>query len=215
MNTPFSQISSSHPIRPVARQPPALLPFSLSLVASLLLAVSPAWAAATPNLKTDNSPLPADARPALTFKPIVRKVTPSVVNIYSAKTVRQMPACAPFFEDPFLRRFFGMPFEDVPRERREQSLGSGVIVSEDGYILTNNHVVDGADEIKVALAVDKTTYDAKVIGTDPQTDIAVVKIEGKNLPAITLTDSDQLEVGDIVLAIGNPFGVGRRSPWAS
>jgi len=153
--------------------------------------------------------LPADARPSLSFKPIVKKVAPSVVNIYSAKTVRQAPAFAPFFDDPFFRQFFGVPFENIPRERREQSLGSGVIVTEDGYILTNNHVVDGADEIKVALADNKTTYDAKVIGTDPQTDIAVIKIEGKNLPAITITDSDQLEVGDIVLAIGNPFGVGQ------
>jgi serine protease Do len=189
-------------------RPDAVL-LSLSLVASLLLAAAPAWAAGAPKLKTDNSPLPADARPALTFKPIVKKVTPSVVNIYSAKTVRQSPAFAPFFDDPFFRQFFGVPFENIPRERREQSLGSGVIVTEDGYILTNNHVVDGADEIKVALADDKSVYDAKVIGTDPQTDIAVLKIEGKNLPAITITDSDQLEVGDVVLAIGNPFGVGQ------
>jgi serine protease Do len=206
--------SRSPSVRPFARHPHASRPhawllLSLSLVASLLLAASPAGAAATPKLKTDNSALPADARPALTFKPIVKKVTPSVVNIYSAKTVRQAPAFAPFFDDPFFRHFFGVPFENVPRERREQSLGSGVIVTEDGYILTNNHVVDGADEIKVALADDKTTYDAKVIGSDPQTDIAVIKIEGKNLPAITITDSDQLEVGDIVLAIGNPFGVGQ------
>jgi serine protease Do len=194
-----------HPFTPHS----ALLRLSLSLVTAFLLAAAPAWAAAAPKLKTDNSPLPADARPAWTFKPIVKKVTPSVVNIYSAKTVRQTPAFAPFFDDPFFRQFFGVPFENVPRERREQSLGSGVIVTEDGYILTNNHVVDGADEIKVALADDKSVYDAKVIGTDPQTDIAVLKIEGKNLPAITITDSDQLEVGDIVLAIGNPFGVGQ------
>jgi len=209
MNTPFSPRSRSQSVRPLARQRHATLPFSLSLFASLLLATSPAWAAAAPRLKTDNSLLPADARPALTFKPIVKKVTPSVVNIYSAKTVRQTPAFAPFFDDPFFRQFFGVPFENIPSERRERSLGSGVIVTEDGYILTNNHVVDGADEIKVALADNKTAYDAKVIGTDPQTDIAVIKIEGKNLPAITITDSDQLEVGDIVLAIGNPFGVGQ------
>ncbi|HEY9173833.1 MAG TPA: Do family serine endopeptidase, partial [Verrucomicrobiae bacterium] len=202
-------VASTPLARSFARQRSAFLRLSLSLTAVLWLAAAPAWAAATPKLKTDNSPLPADARPALTFKPIVKKVTPSVVNIYSAKTVRQTPAFAPFFDDPFFRQFFGVPFENVPRERREQSLGSGVIATEDGYILTNNHVVDGADEIKVALADDKSVYDAKVIGTDPQTDIAVLKIEGKNLPAITITDSDQLEVGDIVLAIGNPFGVGQ------
>ncbi len=207
MKTDFA--TSAPFTRQFARQRPALLRLSFSLVTAFLLAASPVWAAATPKLKTDNSPLPADARPALTFKPIVKKVTPSVVNIYSAKTVRQKPAFAPFFDDPFFRQFFGVPFENIPRERREQSLGSGVIVTEDGYILTNNHVVDGADEIKVALDDDKNVYDAKVIGTDPQTDIAVLKIEGQNLPAITITDSDQLEVGDIVLAIGNPFGVGQ------
>src|SRR2546425_736164 len=117
---------------------------------------------------------------------------------------------SPLFDDPFFRQFFGPSgHENVPRERREQALGSGVIISEDGYILTNNHVVDGADEIKVVLADDKKEFDAKVIGTDPQTDIAVIKVEGKNLHAITITDSDKLEVGDVVLAIGNPFGVGQ------
>jgi serine protease Do len=175
----------------------------------LLISLISACGVEVPKLKIDNSPLPADGRSALTFNPIVKKVSRSVVNIYSAKTVRQTPAFAPLFDDPFFRQFFGVPFENVPRERREQSLGSGVIVTEDGYILTNNHVVDGADEIKVALADDKTVYDAKVIGTDPQTDVAVIKIEGKLFPAITVTDSDQLEVGDIVLAIGNPFGVGQ------
>jgi serine protease Do len=165
--------------------------------------------AATPSIKFDDSPLPADARPVISFKAIVKKVAPSVVNIYTAKTVKQEPAFAPFFDDPLFRQFFGVPFESIPRERRERSLGSGVIVTEDGYILTNNHVVEGADEIKVALADDKTEYDAKLVGTDPQTDLAVIKIEGKRFPAITLTDSDKLEVGDIVLAIGNPFGVGQ------
>src|SRR2546425_331817 len=117
---------------------------------------------------------------------------------------------SPLFDDPFFRQFFGPSgHENVPRERREQALGSGVIISEDGYILTNNHVVDGADEIKVVLADDKKEFDTKVIGTDPQTDIAVIKVEGKSLPAITITDSDKLEVGDVVLAIGNPFGVGQ------
>ena len=175
------------------------------------LSLTPRLFAATPKLKTDNAPLSADARPLFTFGPVIKKVSPSVVNIYTAKTVKESFRVSPFFDDPFFRDFFGMPFgqQNVPRERREQSLGSGVIVTEDGYILTNNHVVDGADEIKVALNDDKTTYTAKVIGTDPQTDIAVIKIEGKNLPAITATDSDNLGVGDVVLAIGNPFGVGQ------
>lgn len=182
-----------------------------SLVAVLCsVLVEPGVSAASPpKLKIDNSPLPAEARPTITFSHVVKKVAPSVVNIYSTKTIRQSPIFAPFFDDPIFRRFFGVPFESIPRERREQSLGSGVIVTEDGYILTNNHVVEGADEVKVALPDDKTTYDATIVGTDPQTDIAVLKIEGKKFPAITVTDSDKLEVGDIVLAIGNPFGVGQ------
>src|SRR6266571_5330328 len=96
-----------------------------------------------------------------------------------------------------------------PRTRRAQSLGSGVIVSEDGYILTANHVVEGADEVKVALADGVKEYPARVIGADPPTDVAVLKVEAKNLPAVTLADSDKLEVGDVVLALGNPFGVGQ------
>lgn len=182
----------------------------LAVRVSLALLLAPlALPAATPKINFDDTPIPADARPAISFKAVVQKVAPSVVNIYTTKTVRQEPAFAPFFDDPLFRQFFGVPFESIPRERRERSLGSGVIVTEDGYILTNNHVVDGAEEIKVALADDKTEYEAKLIGTDPQTDLAVIKIEGKRFPAITMTDSDKLEVGDIVLAIGNPFGVGQ------
>lgn len=178
-------------------------------VAWLALAPGTVPASAPPKLKVDNAPLGADTRGATSFSPIVKKVAPSVVNIYSTKTVRQNPGLAPFFDDPFFRQFFGIPFESIPRERRERSLGSGVIVTEDGYILTNAHVVDGADEIKVALADDKTVYEAKVVGTDPQTDVAVIKMEGRKFPAITVTDSDLVEVGDVVLAIGNPFGVGQ------
>jgi serine protease Do len=182
--------------------------FALFL-AWLVLAPWTVPASAPPKLKVDNAPLAADTRAATSFSPIVKKVAPSVVNIYSTKTVRQNPGLAPFLDDPFFRQFFGIPFESIPRERRERSLGSGVIVTEDGYILTNAHVVDGADEIKVALADDKTVYEAKVVGTDPHTDVAVIKMEGKKFPAITVTDSDLVEVGDVVLAIGNPFGVGQ------
>jgi serine protease Do len=107
------------------------------------------------------------------------------------------------------RPFFGEQ-DDQPRSRKEEGLGSGVIVSPDGYILTANHVVSGADEIKVSIADDdKKEYTAKIIGTDPQTDVAVLKIDAKNLPAVTLADSDQLEIGDVVLAIGNPLGLGQ------
>jgi len=161
--------------------------------------------------KVDDSPLDRTSQ-ATSYAPIVKKVAPSVVNIYSTKTIRVRPVPFPFFDDPFFRWFFG---EDEiqryrqPRTERAQNLGSGVIVTEDGYILTNTHVVEGADEVKVALADGKREYAAKIVGTDPQTDVAVLKVEAQDLPAITLGDSDKLEVGDVVLAIGNPFGVGQ------
>ena len=176
---------------------------------SALLLPSSGLAASAPKLKVDDKALPHENAPAYSFSSVVKKVESSVVNIYTTKTVRENPAMSPLFMDPFFRDFFGNSFQNVPRERREQALGSGVIVSADGYILTNNHVVDGADEIKVALADETTTYHAKVIGTDPQTDVAVIKVEAKNLPAVTVADSDKVEVGDMVLAIGNPFGVGQ------
>jgi serine protease Do len=118
------------------------------------------------------------------------------------------------FEDPIFRQFFGDRFEGqrgqaMPRTQKEHSLGSGIIVTKDGYILTNNHVVDGADEIKVTLSDKKTEMDAKIVGRDPKTDIAIVKINGKDLPFATLANSDQVEVGDVVLAIGSPFGLAR------
>ncbi|MFO7594438.1 MAG: Do family serine endopeptidase [Pseudomonadota bacterium] len=128
---------------------------------------------------------------------------PAVVNIHSRKTVVQS---SPLFDDPFFRRFFGDQFG--PREREETSLGSGVIASGQGYILTNNHVIDGAEEIQVTLR-DGRSAAATVVGTDAEADLAVLKVELGNLPSITLGDSDSLRVGDVVLAIGNPFGVGQ------
>jgi serine protease Do len=119
----------------------------------------------------------------------------------------------PDLDDPLLRRFFGDQFGHQQgrsfRAPKQNGLGSGVIVSEDGYILTNNHVVDNADEIKVALNPDGKEYTAKVVGTDPKSDVAVLKIDAKNLPYLSMADSDQIEVGDVVLAIGNPFGIGQ------
>jgi serine protease Do len=170
---------------------------------------------APPKINVQSAPLSRETKVTTSFAPVIKKVAPSVVNIYSTKTVRVDPRMMPFFDDPFLRRFFGDPIEDPqdnrrrPRTREEQSLGSGVIVSEDGYILTNNHVVDGADEIKVVLADDKKEFTAKLIGADPHTEVAVLKVDAKELPAVTTADSDQLEVGDVVLAIGNPFGIGQ------
>lgn len=176
----------------------------------IILTVVGAKAASMPKLNIQTQPPSRNTVAITTFAPVVKKAAPSVVNIYTTKTIKQRDL-TPLFDDPIFRYFFGIPrgFESIPRERREQSLGSGVIVSEDGYILTNNHVVDGADEIKVSLADEKTILDAKIIGIDPQTDVAVIKVDGKKLPAITIADSDTVEVGDIVLAIGNPFGVGQ------
>lgn len=150
----------------------------------------------------------------VSYASVVKRVTPSVVTIFSKRT-RQMPAYPhPFMEDPLLRRFFGEdanPWRQGQRKHIEQGLGSGVIISEDGYILTNNHVIEGADSdgVKVSLAAEGDKYDATVIGVDPQTDIAVLKIEGRKFPSIVLGDSENLEVGDVVLAIGNPFGIGQ------
>lgn len=163
-----------------------------------------------PKLLIQDTPLNRDVRAPISFAPVVKKVEPSVVNIYSTMTVKERPN--PLLNDPFLRRFFGDQFGDQsqPREHKAESLGSGVIVSPDGYILTANHVVEGAESVKVALATGEKEYDAKVIGTDPPTDVAVLKIDTqKKLPAMPIGDSDKLEVGDIVLALGNPFAVGR------
>jgi len=163
------------------------------------------------SINVDATPVARDVRPVTSFAPIVKKAAPSVVSIYSSRTVKIRQMRNPFQDDPLFRQFFGdqLPNDGRARTHKEQSLGSGVIVSPDGYILTASHVVDGADEIKVAIADSKTEYTAKVIGADPQTDVAVLKIDAAALPAITLGDSDQLEVGDVVLAIGNPFGVGQ------
>jgi serine protease Do len=140
-----------------------------------------------------------------TFAPLVKSVLPSVVNVSSSKVVRNRQS--PSMDDPFFRQFFGDQF-NIPRERREHSLGSGVIVSPQGYILTNNHVIDGASEISVVLS-NKQEFKARVVGTDPRIDIAVLKVEATNLPALTLGDASKVQVGDVELAIGNPFGLGQ------
>jgi serine protease Do len=138
------------------------------------------------------------------YEQIAQSMTPSIVSIQSTQVVKTQ--MSPFFSDPLFRQFFG-PQSQVPREQREHALGSGVLVSSDGYILTNNHVVRHATSIKVMLS-DTRTFDAKVVGADPQTDVAVVKIAGKNLPeAAALGDSSSLRVGDMVMAFGNPFGL--------
>src|ERR1700730_8606698 len=154
---------------------------------------------------------PSEAPSKMGFAPIVKQVLPNVVNISSSKVVRTPNQSEGMPADPFFQQFFGKRFgpgPEVPKQRREQSLGSGVIVSPEGYVLTNNHVVDGATNIKVTLS-DKRELKATVVGTDPKTDIAVLKLEGSNFPAITLGDSTKVQVGDYALAIGDPFGVGQ------
>ncbi len=146
----------------------------------------------------------------LSFAPLVKRAAPAVVNIYARKVVRAR-AASPLFDDPFFRRFFGDdPFFGRPANRVQNSLGSGVIVGGDGLIVTNRHVIAGADEITVVLA-DRREFDAAILRTDERTDLSVLHIdtEGEVLPSLTLGDSDGLEVGDLVLAIGNPFGVGQ------
>jgi serine protease Do len=142
------------------------------------------------------------------FSAVLKPALPAVVNISSSKVVKPgRNQMSPMFNDPFFRQFFGDQGQGEARPQREQSLGSGVIVSSDGTILTNNHVVDGATDIKVFLS-DKREFQAKLIGTDANTDIAVLKIDASNLPTLPLGDSNQLQVGDLIFAIGDPFGVG-------
>src|ERR1700749_2758720 len=196
---------------------------SLIAVASLLalgvagyalsLAAAPAHA---PAPAVVNSPL-ATERPSavpqsmaqvqLTFAPVVKRIAPAVVNVYTRSVVQQ--PVNPFFSDPFFRQFFGGG-GGLSRDRVQQSLGSGVIVRGDGTILTNNHVVQGGTDIVVALS-DRREFKAKVVLADPRTDLAVLKIDtkGEQLPVVPFADSDRIQVGDLVLAIGDPFGVGQ------
>ena len=167
-----------------------------------------------PDIRFDRSPLPAALKARTSYASIAKKVAPSIVNVYSTRTVKN-DSMSPFFNEPFLRRFFGgqggqggQGGEGATRPRTQQGLGSGVIISDDGYIVTNNHVVEGATDIRVAL-VSGDEYPATLVGTDPATDVAVLKVDKTGLPAITLADSALLQVGDTVLAFGNPFGVGQ------
>jgi serine protease DegQ len=137
------------------------------------------------------------------YRDAAKVAMPSVVNIFTTKEVRQ--SRQPWMQDPRFRRFFG---EQDEEPEKQSSLGSGVIVNSEGFILTNNHVVEAADEIEVALA-DGRKASATVVGTDPESDLAVIRIKLPNLPSITLGQSEQSQVGDVVLAIGNPFGVGQ------
>jgi serine protease Do len=146
-----------------------------------------------------------------TFAPAAAAALPSIVNISSSKVVRTPAELRRLEQDPAFRQFFREWFggrAQIPKERREQSLGSGVIVTPDGYILTNSHVVNGATDVRVTLA-DKREFKARIIGTDPQTDVAILSITASGLPAMVVGDSSKVRLGDCVLAIGNPFGVGQ------
>ncbi len=149
----------------------------------------------------------SEAEVTLSFAPVVRRVVPAVVNVYASRVVAAR-SLSPFFDDPFFRRFFG-DGGGGPRQRLQSSLGSGVIV-EGGLVVTNNHVIENADEVRVALA-DRREFDADVVLKDEGSDLAVLKIRAAptDLPTIPFGESDALEVGDIVLAVGNPFGVGQ------
>ena len=185
------------------------------LLITLLLGVGIGWGVATFLPFEGKRAEAALARQGLeeTLRKVSQRAIPAVVNISSLRVLRYQEGLppSPLWQDPFFRQFFGeefFRFFGIPRERIERSLGSGVIVSEDGYILTNHHVIAQASRITVGLR-DKRELEAKLVGTDPTTDIALLKVEAKGLPFLSLGDSDKAQIGDIVLAIGNPFGIGQ------
>jgi serine protease Do len=185
-------------------------------------------------INVDRKSINRDAADRVSYAPIIKRTAASVVYVYSTKTVRGQDM-SPFFNDPMLRRFFdgltpqpddddqsprgnsGKNRKNSPRgnsrnrlpDQTQQGLGSGVVITADGYILTNNHVVEDADDVRVSIGESNKRYEAKIVGRDAPTDIAVLKIDATNLSPATFGDSDQLQVGDVVLAIGNPFGVGQ------
>jgi serine protease Do len=158
-----------------------------------------------------DKPVEREGRFITSFAPVVKQVAPSVVSVETLSKARSAQR-NPFLDDPFFRRFFGEEFGQnrgrATPQPRQMGVGSGVVITSDGYILTNNHVVENADEVKITLT-DGRQFTAKVVGKDPKTDIAVLKIDGSDLPHITIADSDLIEVGDLVLAIGNPFNIGQ------
>jgi serine protease Do len=165
----------------------------------------------TVNVTVDESNVSRDSAPHGSFAPVVKKVSPAVVKIVTTTRINAQAQQFPGSEDPFWRHFFGDQFNQmVPHggAQVQHGLGSGVIVTKDGYILTNNHVVDGAKDVKVTFQ-DGREMTATVVGRDKKSDIAVVKVDADNLPTVSLADSDKVEIGDSVLAVGNPFGVGQ------
>jgi serine protease DegS len=196
---------------------PRMLRFVASyVIVGVIVAVAVVWVAPgllqpeRPVVEIQQAPRSLQEPAAIVSGPVsyadaVALAAPAVVNVYTAKQVAAPRH--PFFNDPLFRRFFGDRY-DQPALRTETSLGSGVILSEEGYVLTNNHVIAGADEIQVLLA-DGRSAAATVVGTDPESDLAVLQIGLENLPTVTVGNAENLRVGDVVLAIGNPFGVGQ------
>jgi serine protease DegQ len=169
--------------------------------AALVMLIAPVAPAAT----LDRGPMLDPERGVLTYAPLLEQVTGAVVNIATRSRVR-LPG-NPLFDDPFFRRFFDLP--NLPRERQVMSAGSGVIVDAgEGYVLTNHHVVEHADEVLVTLK-DGREFQAELIGSDSETDIALLRIEAEELMELPFGNSDALQVGDVVIAIGNPFGIGQ------
>lgn len=167
--------------------------------------------ASDPNTASGGSANSTSGNPAImpvaSYADVVNKVAPAVITIHSQMRVRQ-PQQFPFMDDPFFRQFFGERNMPQPPAEPRQGLGSGVIIDANGYILTNHHVIDGAEQIKVDLN-DGRSLDAQLVGADPPSDLAVLKVEASGLPVLVLGDSDRTRVGDVVLAIGNPLGVGQ------
>jgi Do/DeqQ family serine protease len=184
---------------------------SKSLVIRICVAALALCAAITAVAAQDRQVPPSRDTLQYSYSPIVRKAAPAVVNVYVRSRVRT--SASPFANDPFFQRFFGRGGGfGLPRERIQSSLGSGVIISADGVIVTNTHVVKGGTDTQIRVALsDKREYDARIVAQDERTDLAVLKIEkgGNDFPFLQFADSDKLEVGDVVLAIGNPFGVGQ------
>ncbi|MFT4257673.1 MAG: Do family serine endopeptidase [Pseudoxanthomonas sp.] len=173
--------------QPAQATPAPTLPAALSIAAAL--------------------PTTVDGQALPSLAPMLKRVMPAVVSVYSQQTVRVASPLGPFADDPFFRRFFGVP--DMPRERVERALGSGVIIdAQNGYVLTNHHVVENADGVSVTLG-DGRTVKAEFIGSDPDTDVALIRIPADKLTAIPLANSDALQVGDFVVAVGNPYGLGQ------
>ncbi|GAA0772021.1 Do family serine endopeptidase [Roseibium denhamense] len=184
----------------------------IGLAGLLAFGIGPATAQDTQPTPADLRLVPqSDAQVKLSFAPIVKDVAPAVVNVYASRKVVRRQRVSPFFDDPFFRRFFGQPGGNMgrPQERVQSSLGSGVIISESGTVITNHHVIKDADEVRVALN-DRREFDADIVLLDERTDLAVLQIrEDGPFEHVAFADSDSLAVGDIVLAIGNPFGVGQ------